>query len=82
MIKIDFEKTSEDGVWIYRDAIHLPDDHTYSKAYIEELKQSRFERWLAAVTAPPIIEETTAEDIIDVVPAELDIVEVAAPIQE
>lgn len=66
MIKIDFEKTSDDGVWIYRDALHLPDDHTYSEADIEAFKQARFARWLEVITSPSIFEEIP----VDVLPAD------------
>ena len=61
MIKIDFEKTSNDGVWIYRDALYLPDDHTYSEADIEAFKQARFAKWLEVITAPSVFEETPVE---------------------
>ena len=50
MIKIDFEKISADGAVVYRDALHLPDDHTYSDADIEAMKQTRFDNWYAIVT--------------------------------
>jgi len=76
MIKIDFEMTSEDGVWIYRDALHLPDDNAYTEAEIESMKQARFERWLAVVTAPPAIDET----VIDEIPVEPDPVIEEAPV--
>lgn len=59
MIKIDFEKTSPDGLLVYRDAIYLPEDHTYTDADIEAMKQVRFDRWYDLVTNPPapIVEE-------------------------
>jgi hypothetical protein len=52
MIKIDFEKT--DGTYYYRDALWLPEDHTYTDADLETMKQQRFDRWIAVVTAPPV----------------------------
>lgn len=55
MIKIDFEKT--DGVYIYRDALWLPEDHTYTEAELEAMKQQRFDRWIAVITAPPPLDQ-------------------------
>lgn len=52
MIKIDFEFDSSYGV--FRDALHLPDDHTMTDAEIQEMKQHRFDNWLAIVNAPPV----------------------------
>lgn len=52
MVKIDFEFDSPHG--IFRDAIHLADDHTLSDAEIEALKQQRFDNWIAIITAPPV----------------------------
>jgi len=65
MIKIDFEMT--DGTYTYRDALYLEDDHNLSDVDIEAIKQARFDRWLAAVTAPPVIEEETTVPIVDTV---------------
>ena len=58
MIKIDFEFDSTYGV--FRDALHLPEDHTFTEAEIEAMKQQRFDNWWAAVNAPPpeTVEET------------------------
>jgi len=52
MVKIDFEFDSQYGV--FRDALHLPEDHGLSDAEIQALKQQRFDNWLAIVivTAP------------------------------
>lgn len=55
MIKIDFEKTSADGLMVYRDALYLPEDHTYTDEEIEAMKQDRFDRWYQVVTNPPPI---------------------------
>jgi hypothetical protein len=43
MIKIDFTKTSEDGVYSFSDALHLPINHSYTDEEIEAMKQARFE---------------------------------------
>jgi hypothetical protein len=50
MIKIDFEFDSPYGV--FRDALHLPDDHGLSEAQIEALKQERLDNWLAILSMP------------------------------
>jgi hypothetical protein len=50
-MKIDFEIT-RNGM-MFKDAIHLPDDHTFTAEQIEAIKQERFERWYAYVTNPP-----------------------------
>ena len=52
MIKIDFEFDSTYGV--FRDALHLPDDHGLSEAEIDAMKQQRFDNWIAIVNPPPV----------------------------
>ena len=80
MIKIDFEKTSEDGLMIYRDAIYLEDDHTLTDVDIEAIKQQRFDRWYALITNPPV---STIEDVqSDVIPTVLEPVVEDIPVQE
>lgn len=49
-MKIDFEIT--DGVYTLKDAIHLPDDHTYTEQEIESMKQQRFNNFVLLVTTP------------------------------
>ena len=62
MIKIDFEKTSADGLMVYRDALYLPEDHSFTDEEIEAMKQARFDRWYDAVTKPPVaVEEPVAD---------------------
>ena len=48
-MKIDFEKT--DGTYTLRDAIILPDDHNLTEEQIEQIKQQRFDNWLAVITS-------------------------------
>ena len=50
MIKIDFEFDSPYGV--FRDALHLPDDHGMSDAEVQAMKQQRFDNWLAILSMP------------------------------
>ena len=51
MIKIDFERKTAHGV--YRDAIVLADDHTFSHADIEAMMQQRVDNWVALMDNPP-----------------------------
>jgi hypothetical protein len=58
MTKIEFEFV-RDGM-TFRDAIVLDDNHGFTHAQIEEMKQKRFDDWYAIVTAPEeVIEEVT-----------------------
>ena len=41
---IVFEKS--DGINNFKDALHLPDDHIFTDAEIEDMKQQRFTNWL------------------------------------
>lgn len=52
MIKIDFEFQTDFG--LFRDALHLPDNHGLNDEQIEALKAERRDNWLAIVTAPPV----------------------------
>ena len=60
MIKIDFEFDSSYGV--FRDALHLPEDHVFTDAQIQAMKQERYDSWWAVVNAPSAetVEETPA----------------------
>ena len=50
-MNIDFEN-SYNGI-MYRDTIVLLDNHTFTDDQIEEMKQTRFNNWIKAITAPP-----------------------------
>ena len=60
-MKIDFEFDTSHGV--FRDALHLPDDHTFTDDEIQAMKQQRVDNWIAVVTAPPVevLEETPVQ---------------------
>lgn len=60
MIKIDFEFDSQYGV--FRDALHLPENHGMTDAEIQAMKQQRFDNWIAIVTAPPAEETPPTEE--------------------
>ena len=59
-MKIDFEFDTPHGV--FRDALHLPDDHTFTDEEIQAMKQRRVDNWIAVVTAPPAEEITPTEE--------------------
>lgn len=61
-MKIDFEFQTDFGV--FRDALHLEDDHAFTEAEIEAMKQARVDNWVALVSAPP------ADEVIDLGEAE------------
>lgn len=52
MIKIDFEFDTPYGV--FRDALHLPVNHTFTDAEIQAMKEQRRDNWIAVVSAPPV----------------------------
>jgi len=56
MIKIDFEFDAE-PYGVFRDALHLPEDHGLTDAEIDALKQERFDNWWAIVNPPPVDEQ-------------------------
>lgn len=49
-MKIDFQFDSKYGT--FSDALHLPDDHALSFDEIEQLKQQRFDNWIAIIETP------------------------------
>jgi len=51
MIKIDFEYETKYGV--YRDALYLPEDHTYTQDEITAMEQERVNAWVYAIENPP-----------------------------
>lgn len=60
-MKLDFEFTTPHG--LFRDALHLPDDHSFSDVEIEAMKQQRVDNWIAVVTAPPA-EEPPVDEVV------------------
>lgn len=59
MIKIDFEFDTKHGK--YRDALHLPDNHTLTEAEIQAMKEQRRDNWIYIVDNPPPPPEETEE---------------------
>ena len=64
MIKIDFEFTTEYGV--YRDAITLPEDHTLSEEDINVIKQERVDAWISLINTPVEPTLNNEQDIIEI----------------
>lgn len=58
-MKIEFEFATPHGV--FRDALYLPDDHSYTDEQIAAMKQERLDNWLFAVENPPAPEPETIE---------------------
>lgn len=57
MMNIDFEFQTPYGV--FRDALHLPEDHGLSQEQIMAMQQERLDNWLFVVENPP---EAVSED--------------------
>jgi hypothetical protein len=51
MIKLDFEIETQYG--IYRDALYLDDNHSFTEQEIEAMKQQRVDNWIAVIESPP-----------------------------
>ena len=51
-MKIDFSFETPYGK--FADALHLPDDHKFTEAEIQAMKEQRRDNWIAIVTAPPV----------------------------
>ena len=55
MIQIRFTFETQYGP--FSDALYLEEDHTFTEAEIEAMKQDRLNNWLAAVNPPPEVLE-------------------------
>ena len=66
MIKIDFTING------YCDALHLADDHSFTDAEIEAMKQARYDKWDAFIKNPPapVAEEPVVEEPVVDTPVE------------
>jgi len=51
MIKLIFEFETQYGV--YRDALYLEENHTFTEQEIDAMKQQRVDNWLYAIENPP-----------------------------
>ena len=63
MIQIIFEFSTQYG--IFRDALYLPDDHTFSDTDIEAMKQERLNNWVAFVTLQDLQEPMDMQESVN-----------------
>jgi len=56
----------------FRDALNLPDNHGFSDAELEAMKQQRFDNWVAVVEAPPVEPDTVEIDGVTYEKVEID----------
>lgn len=62
MIKIDFTFETEYG--IYRDALYLDDNHSFTVEEIEAMKQERVDNWIKSIAKPvEVLEQPLEENI-------------------
>ena len=78
-MKIDFEFDTPHGV--FRDALHLPDNHTFTDAEIQAMKQQRVDNWIAVVTAPPVEPDTVVINGVTYEKIEIDGQTVLKPVE-
>ena len=50
MISIPFEING------FVDALHLPNDHTFTEMEIEAMKQARYDNWYALINGLPLVD--------------------------
>ena len=60
-MKIDFQFETPHGK--FADALHLPDDHTFTETEIQAMKEQRRDNWISIVTAPPVEEPDTTKEV-------------------
>jgi hypothetical protein len=53
---------------VFRDALHLPDDHTFADDEIQAMKQQRVDNWVTLVSMPPVLDAAPDTVEIDGVP--------------
>lgn len=47
----------------FSDALYLDEDHTFTEAEVEAMKQERLTNWIAMIESPPTEEAPTAEGV-------------------
>jgi hypothetical protein len=65
----------------FRDALNLPDNHGFSDAELEAMKQQRFDNWVAVVEAPPVEPDTVEIDGVTYEKVEIDGQTVLKPVE-
>ncbi len=51
-MKLDFEIDTSHGK--YRDALHLPDDHSFTEEQITQMQTERVNAWIYTIENPPV----------------------------
>lgn len=69
-MKITFEFETKYGV--YRDALYLPDDHTYTNEQIAEMQSERLNKWLFSIENPVNQDETVVIDGVTYTKTDID----------
>lgn len=46
----------------FSDALHLEDNHEFSDAEVEAMKQARYDKWFAFINTPPSEETPVVEE--------------------
>jgi hypothetical protein len=65
MIKIDFEMSDADNIYVYKDALYLEDDNIFTEEEIQKMKQDRFNNWLSIILNPePTLIENEPVDVL------------------
>jgi hypothetical protein len=65
MIKIDFEMSDADNIYVYKDALYLEDDNIFTEEEIQKMKQDRFDNWLSIILNPePTLIENEPVDVL------------------
>jgi hypothetical protein len=70
-MKIDFQFDTPHGK--FADALHLPDDHKFTDAEIQAMKEQRRDNWIAVVTAPPVEQPEHIEPPVETEPEYIEI---------
>lgn len=60
-MKIDFEFETKYG--IFRDALHLPDNETFTDDEIQTMKQARVDNWINFIENPPVTEPVISDEV-------------------
>jgi hypothetical protein len=65
----------------FRDALTLPDNHGFTDAEIDAMKQQRFSNWIAVVEAPSVEPDTVEIDGVTYEKVEIDGQTVLKPVE-
>ena len=60
-MKIDFTFETKHGM--YRDALYLDDNHSFTEQEIEAMKQERVNNWIAVIESPPTLESVEIDGV-------------------